>query len=124
MSSKPLQGIEAIVRIEPGDLQAYTPPLTDYKRPSENWSEAEFRCLSAQITSALVDYWTGEPGEVSFDAWPYTEICSMLSGRVALRDDLRRSVTFGGGEAFIVPQGWRGTWLTLEAASKIFVALK
>lgn len=123
ISSEPLQGIEAIIRIEPGELQAHTPPLTDYKRASENWSEAEYRCFSAAAVGALVGFWTGEPGEVSFDAWPYTEVCSILSGRVALRDGLRRTVTFGAGEGFIVPQGWCGTWLTLEPASKIFVAL-
>lgn len=121
---KALQGIDAIIKIEAGSLCPYVPPLTDYTNPSANWSEAEYRCLEAGSEGVTVGYWQGEPGEVSFEAWPYTEVCSILSGRVGLRDGLQRIVTFGAGEGFIVPQGWRGSWLTLQPATKIFMAIK
>lgn len=121
---KTLQGIDAIIKIEAGGISPYVPPLTDYANPSPNWSEAEYRCLEAGSQSVTVGYWQGEPGEVSFEAWPYTEVCSILSGRVGLRDALNRIVTFGAGEGFIVPKEWRGSWLTLQPAAKIFMAIK
>lgn len=123
--SETCEGVEAIVRIEPADLQPYVPPLTDYQSPSAGWCEAEYRCFIAEPRGkATVGYWTGEPGEVSFDAWPYIEICSILSGQVGLRDTGGRVVRFGAGEGFVVPKGWRGSWLTLQPSTKIFIAIE
>lgn len=124
-ASKAIEGVEAIIRIEPVNLQPYVPPLTDYNSPSAGWSEAEFRCFVAeQQGRATIGYWTGAPGEVSFDAWPYTEVCSILSGQVGLRDALGRVARFGAGEGFVVPKGWRGSWLTLQPSTKIFIAIE
>jgi uncharacterized cupin superfamily protein len=117
-------GVDAIIRINKDSAQAYIPPLSDYRDPSPGWTESEHRCWTADAAaSPTVGYWTGEPGEVSFDAWPYTEVCSILSGSIGLRDAGGRTVVFGPGEGFLVPKGWRGSWLTLEPTEKIFVAL-
>lgn len=119
------EGVEAIVRIEPADLPPYVPPLADYKNPSAGWSEAEYRCFVTEPQGrATVGYWTGGPGEVSFDAWPYTEVCTILSGQVGLRDTFGRVAHFGAGQGFVVPRGWRGTWLTLQPSTKIFIAIE
>jgi uncharacterized cupin superfamily protein len=116
-------GIEAIVTIGPDAARAFIPPLADYKDPSAGWTETEYRHVAAQSVPVAVGYWTGEPGEVSFDAWPYIEICSILSGRVAVEDRQGRRREYASGDVFMVPKGWAGKWLTLEAATKLFVAI-
>ena len=68
-------------------------------------------------------YWTGEPGSVEIDPWVYTEICSIISGRVAIADRNGRRLEFGPGEAFLIPKGFAGKWITLEPAKKIFLAI-
>ena len=117
-------GVEAIIRISKECGQHHIPPLDDYQNPTPNWTEAEYRCWTADsAANPAVGYWKGEPGEVSFESWPYTEVCSILMGSVALRDSKGKVIVFGCGEGFIVPKGWCGSWLTLEPSEKIFVAL-
>lgn len=122
-NEKNLSGIEAIIVIGPDTARAFVPPLTDYINPSAGWSETEYRHFTSISGPATVGYWTGEPGSVSFVAWPYTEVCSILSGRVGVEDTSGRRVEFGAGDVFMVPKGWSGTWLTLECATKLFVAI-
>lgn len=62
-------------------------------------------------------------GEVLCDPYPYDEVCIMISGRVALIDLDGNRREFSAGEAFFVPQSFRGTWETVEPSKKFFVAL-
>lgn len=124
IANGPSTGIDAIIKIEPGNVARYVPSLSDYQNPSSGWTEAEYRCFEAISSKAVVGYWTGEPGEVSFEAWPYTEVCAILSGEVGLRDPSGKAIAFGAGEGFVVPKGWQGTWLTLQPARKIFIAIE
>lgn len=116
-------GIEAIKTISAGDTMAYVPPLSDYTSASAGWSETEYRCYETESERVSVGYWEGDPGIVSFEHWPYTEICSILTGRVAVRDTSGATLEFGAGEGFVVPKDWRGEWLTLERSTKFFVAV-
>src|SRR3546814_3029394 len=50
-------------------------------------------------------------------------VCIMISGRVALIDLDGNRREFSAGEAFFVPQSFRGTWETVEPSKKFFVAL-
>ncbi len=99
------------------------PPLTDYVQHSANWAEAEYPVFDSPSERVTVGYWTGEPGSVVLSSWAYTEVCSILSGRVAVVDSAGKRKDFGSGEAFIVPKGFVGTWITVEQASKIFIAI-
>ena len=67
--------------------------------------------------------WEGEPGTLLCDPYPYDEVCIMISGRVALIDLDGNRREFSAGEAFFVPQSFRGTWETVEPSKKFFVAL-
>jgi uncharacterized cupin superfamily protein len=115
--------VSAIIDIRPDDGIAYVPPLSDYKNPSSNWTEVEYRFFESRSDHVTVGYWTGEPGSISYDAWPYMEVCSILSGRVAVKDPFGAQRQFGPGSVFIVPKGWAGEWITLESATKIFIAI-
>ena len=48
------------------------------------------------------------------------ELCVLRSGRVRLRDDDGREWTFGPGECFVIPAGFRGLWEVLEPAEKFY----
>jgi uncharacterized cupin superfamily protein len=115
--------IGAIKTLAADEASRYVPPLSDYKSASAGWVEAEYRHFEAPSPNVIVGYWTGGPGEITLEPWPYTEVCSILSGRVKIRDRAGNLIEFGPGEAFLVPRGFMGSWVTLEPASKIFVAI-
>lgn len=117
-------GINAIIRIDADPSKAFVPSLSDYIEPSPGWTETEYRCLSIASTRTTVGYWTGEPGAVSFESWPYTEVCSILAGKVAIEDKFEKRVEFSSGDGFIVPKGFMGRWITLEPSTKIFMAIE
>ncbi|WP_342643871.1 cupin domain-containing protein [Rhodoligotrophos ferricapiens] len=126
--SDPRQSAEAsdigtIVKLGSAGISAYVPPLSDYQNVSETWQEAEYRCYETEGRKVTIGYWTGEPGQISLDPWPYTEVCSIVTGRVALRDQRGKEIVFGAGEGFLVPKGWAGAWITLEPSSKFFVMI-
>lgn len=48
----------------------------------------------------------------------------MLQGHVALIDTQGGRKDFRAGEAFFVPKGFSGVWLTVQPSSKIFIAVE
>jgi uncharacterized cupin superfamily protein len=115
--------IGAVKPLTADEARRYVPPLSDYKVASAGWRQAEYRHFEAPSPHVVVGFWTGAPGEITLDPWPYTEVCSILSGRVAIRDQEGGQLEFGAGEAFLVPRGFVGQWITVEPASKMFVAI-
>ena len=57
-------------------------------------------------------------------AWrvSYTEneLCVLTEGRVRISDDAGHSWTFGPGDCFVMPSGFRGLWEVLEPARKFY----
>ena len=64
--------------------------------------------------------WTSTPGK-----WrAFTdrdEFCFILSGHVRLIDEAGAAKTFKTGDAFLIPNGFRGYWEVLEMTTKHFV---
>lgn len=115
--------IDDVQRLACGTGERVVPDPESYDAGrSDVWVEAEYRATLAD-TDALVGAWEGEPGWVSFDEWPYHEVCVVLSGRVAIEDETGARAEFGAGEAFVVHAGFRGTWHTVESTRKIFVGI-
>lgn len=114
--------IENIISITLGQGQAVNPEWPD-GMASRDWRETEYRCFANSSGSLFGGTWTGEPGQLLLESYPYNEICVMLGGHVALIDADGGRRDFKTGDAFFVPRGFTGTWLTLEPSSKIFVAL-
>jgi uncharacterized cupin superfamily protein len=115
--------ISAIRNITTERARQHVPPLTDYSACSTGWSEVEYRHFEAASPHVVVGFWSGSPGEITLDSWPYTEICSILSGRVAIRDRKGDRIEFSVGATFLVPKGFAGDWITIESATKLFVAI-
>ncbi|MBU2693591.1 MULTISPECIES: cupin domain-containing protein [Pimelobacter] len=90
---------------------------------SPDWQETEWRSFGADESRPYGGAWTGEPGSLRLDDYPYDEVCVMLTGVVALVDAAGGRREFRAGEAFFVPRGFSGTWETVEPATKVFVAL-
>ncbi|MEQ1123170.1 cupin domain-containing protein [Acinetobacter seifertii] len=90
---------------------------------SADWNETEFHNFSNPSKSLTGGTWSGEVGSLLLEEYPYHEICVMLSGHVALIDRQGGRKDFKAGEAFFVPKGFSGKWLTIEPSSKIFIAV-
>ncbi|MEM7224484.1 MAG: cupin domain-containing protein [Pseudomonadota bacterium] len=64
--------------------------------------------------------WTSTPGR-----WhAFTdrdEFCMILSGHVRLIDEAGHAETYRGGDAFLIPNGFRGYWDVIETTTKHFV---
>lgn len=64
--------------------------------------------------------WTSTPGK-----WhAFTErdeFCMILSGHCRLIDESGQAKSFKSGDAFLIPNGFRGYWEVLETTTKHFV---
>ena len=64
--------------------------------------------------------WTSTPGR-----WhAFTErdeFCMILSGHCRLIDEAGQARTFKAGDAFLIPNGFRGYWEVVETTTKHFV---
>ena len=113
--------IDDIQTLKPGNGLTVSPALSDYDDASEGWTESEHR---AEIPGDhVVGFWTGEPGWVRIDDWPYTEVCVILSGSVEIEDHQGQVRPYGQGESFVIPRGFRGIWRTVEPCEKVFVGI-
>jgi uncharacterized cupin superfamily protein len=115
--------ITDVVRLSPETGTANVPPIEGYEVLSARWRETEYLAYGGPAKEYTGGFWTGEPGAVRIDPWPYDEICVILGGRVAVADLDGGRAEFGAGEAFFIPQGFAGDWVTIEPTSKVFVAV-
>jgi uncharacterized cupin superfamily protein len=78
-------------------VQPFSPPASDYDSVSEDRDKAEYRCFNAG-NGSFGGYWKGSLGSVSFESWPYGELCAIVSGRVAVEDLDSARREFGAGD--------------------------
>jgi uncharacterized cupin superfamily protein len=48
------------------------------------------------------------------------ELCVMTAGRVIIENVAGERMSFGAGDAFLIPAGFTGTWEVVEDCSKIY----
>ena len=113
--------IDQVQTVGGPDATVIVPAPEEYDEASEGWTESEFRADAPEGT--IVARWTGEPGWVRIEDWPYTEVCVLLSGAIQLDDEDGASRRFAAGDSFLIPRGFRGVWRTLEPSEKIFVGI-
>lgn len=111
-----------VQRIGPEWGSRNIPALSDYAWHSSDWSESEY-LAETTTTGNIVGAWEGQPGAVSFDFWPYDEVCVIIQGRVAIEVSGGERFEFGPGDSFLIPAGIKAVWRTLEPTKKVFVGL-
>ncbi len=52
--------------------------------------------------------------------WPYNELCVLLAGRVVITPDGGTPHEHRAGDAFVIPQGFTGTWDIRETVRKAY----
>lgn len=69
--------------------------------------------------------WTGEPGAMRSDGYPYDEVFVVTEGRVCLESSDGSSLQLDAGQTGYIPAGWKGVWHTLTPAKKTyFIAMQ
>jgi uncharacterized cupin superfamily protein len=67
--------------------------------------------------------WACNEGAVEIQGHAVDEACFVVRGKVTLTDAEGQSETFGAGEAFLLPRGFRGVWAQSDDFMKLFVAI-
>ncbi len=71
----------------------------------------------------ILGAWACNKGAVDIQGHPVDEACFITRGSVTVTDSEGRSETFGAGEGFLLPRGFKGTWSQSEDFAKLFVAI-
>jgi uncharacterized protein len=66
--------------------------------------------------------WESTPGKVAID-YKEWEFCHFIEGKAVITNEDGRKWTLNAGDGFIIPQGFKGTWETVEKVRKHYVIL-
>ncbi len=64
-------------------------------------------------------FWASEPGRAEVH-YLKDELCVLLEGTVRLTDEAGRVETYRGGDTFLIPNGFKGVWETVEPTRKFY----
>jgi uncharacterized protein len=89
------------------------------------------RVLSGEPELTVWNHYADATGQFFAGVWAATrgrwvvrytehEFCHLLSGRVVLTSEAGERMEFGGGDSFVVPAGFVGTWEVLEDCRKLY----
>jgi uncharacterized cupin superfamily protein len=67
--------------------------------------------------------WSSEPGRWRI-AYTEHEFCRILDGTVVLTDEAGQTRTFGPGDTFVIPAGFRGTWESVGLVRKLYAVFE
>ena len=76
----------------------------------------DFGTLDSQLMSGV---WECTPGKMEF-VYPFSELCTLLEGKVTVTDSDGRAVTYGPGDSFYIAQGEKVLWEVHERVRKCF----
>lgn len=65
--------------------------------------------------------WSGEPGAMASDSYPYDEIFVVTEGAVRLDSADGSVLEVNSGQTGLIPAGWRGVWHTLAPTKKTYI---
>ena len=82
---------------------------------AEFYSNAEGRFKSG--------FWASEPGRAEVH-YQKDELCVIISGKVRLTDATGHAETYGAGDTFLIPAGFKGLWETVEPTRKFYAIHK
>lgn len=77
-------------------------------------------CFESPDGALIAGTWTSTPGK--WHAFiDRDEFCMILEGHVRLIDEDGNAKTYKTGDAFLIPNGFRGYWDVIETTTKHFV---
>ncbi|MDI6022781.1 cupin domain-containing protein [Leucobacter sp. UT-8R-CII-1-4] len=110
-----------------------TPALHSANEAEIGEHTAKATALTEGLTEASRTIWTGgkidtgiwecSPGAFAAERNGYDEVCTILSGRVTLQVEGEPDVSFGPGDIFVTPSGWKGTWVVHEQLRKHYTII-
>lgn len=68
-------------------------------------------------------FWASQPGRAEVH-YTKDELCVILDGKVQLTDANGRVETYAKGDTFLIPNGFKGVWETLEPVRKFYAIHK
>ncbi|MDB5523040.1 MAG: cupin [Rhizobium sp.] len=68
-----------------------------------------------------VGVWECTPGRFTASRETNSEICHIVSGRVALHNGDGSTKDVGPGEVLVLPIGWKGEWTIHEKTRKLYI---
>jgi len=82
--------------------------------------QGTFNLFSDPAQQFHVGLWESEPAtwKVSYSEH---EFCTILEGRLLMRDEAGGEMLVGPGDSFVISAGFIGTWQVLEKVRKIYV---
>lgn len=101
-------------------------PMSEYSRVAPekllagNPLQGAFNLFSDPGQQFHVGLWESEPGTWRV-RYSEHEFCTILEGRLVMRDDAGGEVSVGPGDSFVISAGFSGTWQVLEKVRKIYV---
>jgi len=89
------------------------------------------RVLAGAPEHSLANFFTDATSQFFAGRWSSTrgkwrvrytesELCVITAGRIVIEGDSGERVSFGPGDAFVIPAGFVGTWEVLEDCSKVY----
>lgn len=68
--------------------------------------------------------WECTVGDFTAERNGYTEICTILSGRVTVEVEGQEPEEFGPGDVMVMPSGWKGVWRVHEPLRKHYTTIE
>ena len=92
------------------------------------------RTIDSDPVHDIGHYFENQTGALTAGVWQSTpgkwqafvdrdEFCYIIEGHVILTNDEGHAQTFKTGDAFLIPNGFRGTWEVVETTRKHYVIL-
>ncbi|HMB43788.1 MAG TPA: cupin domain-containing protein [Luteimonas sp.] len=82
--------------------------------------QGSFNLFSDPGQQFNVGLWESEPATWTV-RYSEHEFCTILEGRLLMRDEAGGEMLVGPGESFVISAGFAGTWQVLEKVRKIYV---
>ena len=64
-------------------------------------------------------FWAAQPGKSDIH-YTKDELCTLLEGKVRLTATDGTVATYSAGDTFLIPNGFKGTWETIEPVRKFY----
>lgn len=102
-------------------IGAHTPKMTAVTTGQTEASLTVWATDDGRIDTGL---WEATPGTFTASRDGYSEICTLLSGRVTITGEGEDPVIYESGDIVAMPSGWRGVWEVHETVRKHYTVIK